>query len=391
MSTAINMDRVTAELSAMVQIPSVNPFGQADPAAPAEEAMASYVETMLASLGMETDSQGVADGRRNVWGRLKGAGDGPTVMLAAHLDTVAVGGYDDPFSGTVRDGRVYGRGSCDMKPAFAAYFEVVRMIKASGQPLEGDLIIAGVVDEEHAMTGSAHFGRHGPKVDCAIIAEPSSLAICPQHKGQICTSLRLTGRSVHSSVPHLGVNAIYHMAALVSAFEAYAAELSARTPHPMCGTPSFSVGVVRGGENVSSVPDWCELEIDRRTVPGESYDAVMAEISGIIDSVAAGLEGFACEILPPELQVPPLGTPLDAPVVTEVMAACEAVTGRPAEVLAFTGSTDAPNFGVPSVICGAGALAQCHSLNEYVELAELEAAVQIYHDAVRRLQHAQKG
>ena len=378
------------DLADMIAIPSVNPFSAPDPTAPAEAAMAAYVTRQMQDLGLKVHSEHVKDGRCNVWGRLKGIGTGPTVMLAAHLDTVGVAGYTAPFTARIEDGKIYGRGACDMKPAFAAYFDVIRRIKQLGQPLAGDVIIAGVVDEEHGMIGSAHFGNHGPKVDYAIVGEPSELAVCPSHKGQVCMSIRTKGLSVHSSVPDQGINAIFHMSMVLDGLRQLASDLSLRPADPMCGRPSLSVGVISGGSNVSSVPDWCEIAVDRRLVPGETYETVLAEYRAILDPLTAQVPSFHYEFLTPELVVPPFATPEASPVVTAITKACAMVTGRAPSIAAFTGSTDAPNFKCDAVICGAGALAQCHSLNEYVDIAQVEQAAEIYFQTILNLQTADR-
>lgn len=385
MTKQINKQRLIEDLAAMVRIPSVNGFGAHDPDKPDEEAMAVHLERELQNLGLEVESQMVSHGRRNVWGTLKGSGDGPTVMLAGHLDTVGVEGYDAPFDPKVEDGLIYGRGACDMKASFATYFEVVRHLRESGETLSGDLIVAGVVDEEYAMTGSRHFGENGPKVDYAIVGEPSNLALCPVHKGQLCFGLRTHGVSVHSSVPEKGVNAIFHMTAVLNALQDYAEDLKMRPAHPLCGTPTLCVGVINGGEMVSSVPNWCEIEIDRRTIPGESHEEVMREIETLVEGVAKTIPDFKYEFLSPSLDVEPLGTELSSAVMVAAKEAYEAVLEKPAEIRSFSGSTDAPNFKCPSVICGAGSLAQCHSLNEYVSIEEMKDAVAIYLHMVRSL------
>lgn len=377
---------IVADLAAMVAIPSVNTFG-ITPDAPIEGKMADYYEARLRDLGLEVESQVVADGRRNVWGRLRGSGHGPTVLLAGHMDTVGVDGYDQPFRPRVEAGRVYGRGACDMKAGLACYLEVVRQIKNQNLVLTGDLIIAGVVDEEHAMIGSAAFGHSGPPVDCAIVAEPTSLDISLAHKGQICLALRAKGVSAHSSQPQLGQNAVYHMAGLVGSLRSYAERLQSTT-QSICGPATFSVGVIRGGQNASSVPDWCEVEIDRRTIPGETRETIMEELAAIIDAQMQTDPQLQCDILPASLVVPPLNTPETSPVSRAMIAACEDVLGRPAEISAFPGSTDAPNFGCPAVISGPGSLEQCHSLNEYVPIEEIVSAVEIYLRALQLLQTA---
>lgn len=375
------------DLSAMVRIPSVNTFGNSDPKRPAEEEMAQFFEARMKEIGLDVSSAHVADGRRNVWGRLRGTGNGPTIMLAGHLDTVGVPGYENPFEPTIKDGRIHGRGSCDMKAGLAAYLEVARILVASDAPLNGDVIIAGVVDEEDAMIGSKDFGENGPHVDCAIVAEPSKLAISTAHRGQICLFIRTHGKSTHSSVPENGINAIYHMSAVVDALLAYANTLSTRDPDPLCGKPTFSIGAIKGGEGASSVPDFCEIEVDRRTVPGETYDSVSAELKDVLEQVAATTPDFNYEISPPSLNCPPLKTDMSSPLVLAISSAVKKISGQDAKYMTFPGSTDAPNFGCPTVICGAGDLAQCHSVNEYVPISEIKSAVDIYLETIKLMQN----
>ncbi|MFT4702244.1 MAG: acetylornithine deacetylase/succinyl-diaminopimelate desuccinylase-like protein, partial [Yoonia sp.] len=154
----VHRENLIDDLAQMIRIPSVNCFGASGVSLPPEAAMADFFERRLLELGLDVESHVVADGRRNVWGRLKGDGKGPTILLAGHLDTVDVDGYDAPFEPKIEDGKIFGRGSCDMKAGLAAYLETIRILKLTKVPLAGDIIIAGVVDEEHAMIGSRHFG-----------------------------------------------------------------------------------------------------------------------------------------------------------------------------------------------------------------------------------------
>ncbi len=372
-------------LSDMVRIPSVNPFGQVG-ATPAEGRMGVFYARRMADLGLEVESREISHRRRNVWGRLKGTGGGPTILLAGHLDTVGVSGYSNPFEPTLKNGNIHGRGSCDMKAGLAAYLEVVRVLVFTGTALRGDLIVAGVVDEEHAMLGSKDFGLHGPRVDYSIVAEPTSLAICPAHKGQICTTIRTLGTSAHSSMPERGNNAIFHMASALVELHRYAEELGTRARHPTCGRPTFSAGVIRGGQNASSVPDLCELDIDRRTVPGETLSIVMLELSEILGALGLRNPRFRYELAEPALNIPAFDTPLDSPIVASIRAAFGRVVGKHATIAPFPGSTDAPNFGCPGVVCGPGALAQCHSVNEYVAVDEIVMAVRIYLQTIAAMQ-----
>lgn len=380
----INRDQLVSDLSAMISCASVNTFGAPDDAG-AEAAMADLFECQLRALRLEIDTQEVAPGRRNVWGTLKGAGTGPTILLAGHMDTVGVDGYDEPFVPTIKDGKIYGRGSCDMKAGLAVYLEVVRHLQRSGTALGGDVIIAGVIDEEHAMAGSKHFGLNGPKVDCAIVAEPSLLSISTSHKGQFLATIRTRGLAAHSSMPDQGRNAVYHMAAVLQALQGYADDLARRAPDPDCGLPSFSVGVIRGGDNACSVPDFCEIDIDRRTIPGETSAVVLQELNAALQTAKAIVPALDYEIDTPFLDLPPLDTGADTPVVRAITSACKSVLGG-ADVVAFPGSTDAPNFQCPTVICGPGDLAQCHSLNEYVSISQIEDAVRIYVHTILEMQ-----
>lgn len=372
----IDRDQLIADLSAMIRSASVNTFGAPSDIG-AEAAMADLFEAKLRSLGLEIGSHEVISGRRNVWGTLKGIGRGPTILLAGHMDTVGVEGYADPFEPMVKDGKIYGRGSCDMKAGLAAYLEVIRHLQRTGTTLSGDVIVAGVIDEEHAMAGSRHFGLHGPKVDYAIVAEPTLLQISTAHKGQMLTTIRTKGLAAHSSMPDKGRNAIYHMGAVLGALQDYADDVQRRAPDAVCGAPSFSVGVIRGGDNACSVPDFCEIDVDRRTIPPETSADVMKELHSAMAKAATAVPDLDYEIGTPFLDLPPLDTHADALVTKAVVAACEAVTGH-VDISAFPGSTDAPNFGCPTVICGPGDLAQCHSLNEYVALDQIEDAARIY-------------
>ncbi len=381
---AVDRAQLTADLAALVQCPSVNTFGAEDPAG-AEAAMAALFARQMKDAGLSVQSHEVAPGRRNVWGLRKGAGGGPTILLAGHMDTVGVDGFDDPFSGTLDGDLIYGRGSCDMKAGLAAYLEVVRCLDRDGITLTGDLIVAGVIDEEYAMIGSQDFGKNGPHYDVAIVAEPSSLAVCPAHKGQICTTIRTRGKAAHSSMPSAGRNAIFHMTTILNHLQVYAADLAGRPADPMCGQPSFSVGVIRGGQDACTVPDQCSIDIDRRIIPGETVEQVMSELQQILDRARHDEPDLDASLDAPFMQQPPLNTPHTHPLIEAMVGAVENVRGR-ADIAAFPGSTDAPNFRCPAVICGAGELAQCHAPGEHIAVSEIEDAVRIYVETILKLQ-----
>jgi len=374
-----NRQRLSDDLVKMIGIASVNPFGAEPAIGTREQEMADYYLGQLTSLGLETGSWQVAPGRPNVWGRLKGTGGGPTIMLAGHLDTVGVEGYGEGHTARLDDGKIFGRGACDMKAALACYLETLRMMKEAEITLAGDVIIAGLSDEEDLMIGSKAWVGNGPRADFGIIGEPTNLKICPAHKGQFCVFFRTEGVATHSSGPENGVNAVEHMAQVIAHFSGLNAELQASGPrHPLCGTGRFSMNVIKGGTIASAIPDDCELEVDRRYLPGEDWESIIADYRARLDALCKTLPNMKVTVSEPSLEVAGLDVPLDHPLVKALERAVESVTGTPAEVTAFPGGTDAPNMGCPCVLCGPGHLAQAHSRNEYVEVSQMELSCEIY-------------
>jgi acetylornithine deacetylase len=372
-------------LATMVSVPSVNPFDDPASVLCRELEFANIYEAYLTDCNMETIRRDVAEGRPNVFGRIRGTGSGPCVMLAGHMDTVGVDGYDDPFDPVVKNRRVYGRGSCDMKAALAAYIEVARIIQGSKLEMSGDLLIAGVVDEEHQMLGSKDVSVNGPIPDFAIVGEPTELKVCHAHKGQLCMHIKTFGRAAHSSVPESGINAIQHMASVIQALESYSKELQSRPADPVCGHGRVNPGVIQGGTISSSVPDYCELEVDRRILAGESLESVVDEYRKILGPLEKSIPEFKYEIGEPTMNNAALNTPADSRVVSAIADAFETTQGYPAHVGDFSASTDAPHFLCPAVICGPGSIRQAHTLDEYVEIDQLTAAARIYLRTVLQL------
>ena len=373
LETGFDWDATVHDLANMIRIPSENPCDGAPRIGYREQEIGDYLAERLSELKLEVNRRDVAPGRPNVWGRLKGKGGGPTLMLAGHLDTVGTEGYDNPFDPRVEQGRVYGRGSCDMKAALAAYLEVARLLVENDIRLRGDLIIAGIADEEWKLLGSKDMGQNGPWADFGIIGEPTNLTVCPAHKGQLAFSIKTFGKAVHSSVPELGHNAIEDMAKIINTLGRYDQELLDRDPDPNCGHGRFSMNVMRGGNFVCTIPDYCELEVDRRTVPGETEASVMDEVRAILEPT-----GVDYELGDALIQAPPLSVAMDSPVVSTTINAFQSVTGQTATVQALTAATDAPNLGFPTIIFGPGTTEQAHSLCEYVEVNQLEIATRTY-------------
>ena len=369
---------LTARLKDMVAIKSENPFDEAPRPGYREKEMGEYLADHMAGLGMDVTVKDVLPGRPNVFGLLRGEAPGASLMLAGHMDTARTDGYEDAYRVEEKQGRVYGRGACDMKAGLAAYLEIARLLKESGTKLKGDLIIAGVADEEYQMHGSRDMGRNGPHADQGIIGEPTDLSVCPANKGRVSTFIRTFGRAAHSSVPEEGENAIVRMASVIQAFADYNAALLAREPHPLCGHGRFNPGVIKGGVQVNMVPDTCALEVDRRTLPGETKEQVYAEFRRRLDGLAAEDPGFRYEITEPSWLIPPNDIAIEEPVVQSLLGAYRQVCGRPTEATAFVAGSDAPHMGFPTVVCGPGSINQAHSTCEFVAVEQLVAAARMY-------------
>ena len=292
LTDAVNRDRVLGLLTEMIAIKSENPFHEAPRPGYREKEMGEFLADRLTELGLAVHTREVRPDRPNVFGRMKGVGDKPSLMLAGHMDTARTDGYEDAYQVEVKENNIFGRGACDMKAGLAAYLEVMHILKEAGIQLKGDLMIAGIMDEEFQMLGSRDIGRNGPHAARGIIGEPTDMQVCPANKGRVSTFIKTFGTAAHSSVPEKGQNAIIRMAKVISAFEDYNEFLLSQPAHYLCGHGRFNPGVIKGGVQVNMVPDTCTLEVDRRTLPGEDKDKVYQELRQRIDPFKSKRSGI---------------------------------------------------------------------------------------------------
>jgi acetylornithine deacetylase len=274
----------TGVLQQLVRINSVNP--SLDPAGAGEADIARYTASTLTELGLDVRTHEPEPGRVSVVGRLRGTGGGRTLMLNAHHDTVAVDEMVDPFSGSIRDGKCYGRGSYDMKGSLAACIGAAKALIDTGVSLPGDVLVAAVADEEFASMGTSDLiGRY--RVDGAIVTEPTSERICLAHKGFTWASVTVHGRAAHGSQFTVGIDANVRLGALLVEIGRLATELTSRPPHRLVGPPSIHASMVRGGTGMSTYAASATVQIERRTVPGETREQVAGELQQLIDRLAA--------------------------------------------------------------------------------------------------------
>jgi acetylornithine deacetylase len=289
-------------------------------------------------------------------------------MLNAHVDTVGIDGMAEPFAGAIRGGRLYGRGAYDMKGSLAACLAAAQALVDGGAALEGDLLIAAVADEEYASLGTVDLLKHY-QVDGAIVTEPTGMDICLAHKGFIWLNVETFGRAAHGSRFDLGIDANMRMGRFLAGLDQLEQELRARPGHHLVGPPSLHAALLQGGTGLSTYAAACRLQIERRTIPGETEDQVMTEIQAIIDRLTAADPTFTATTTPffvrGAFEVSP-----DATIVQTLAQAAEGVLGRKPALVGQTPWMDSAFLaaaGVETVVMGPKG-AGAHALEEWVDL-----------------------
>lgn len=298
MELQIDRDYVISQTQALVQIDSVN--SDLEKGATGEGDIGRYVAQALADMGIDPIVDPVESGRDNVYGLLRGTGDGRRLLLNAHLDTVGVTGMAEPFSGALRDGKIYGRGAYDMKASIAAMLAVMKALVDADAKLAGDIWFTTVIDEEYGSKGMEHLVAYLQKeaiqIDAAILTEPSQLRVCCAHRGFVWLEIKTQGRAAHGSRYADGIDANMHMGRMLVEIEKYAQELLQREGHPLLGPPSIHVPLIQGGTSQSVYSAFCRIELERRTLPSETVAQVVAEIQAILDRLAQADPQFSATV-----------------------------------------------------------------------------------------------
>jgi acetylornithine deacetylase len=363
------MDPALTLLRDLVAIDSVNP--SLVPGARGEGAAAQATAEYMRRLGLDVHVQEVVPGRPNVVGVLEGTSRGRSLMFCGHIDTVGVEGMQSPFDPREADGRLYGRGSQDMKGGVAAMIDAARVAAARGFRA-GRLIVAVVVDEEYASVGADALVREW-SADGAVVTEPTDLRIGVAHKGFAWLEVETRGRAAHGSRPADGRDAILRMGRVLSELESLDRQLQLRPPHPRLGVASLHASIIDGGRELSSYPDVCRLDMERRTLPGESESAPEEEVRRILERLRAEDATFESSARVAFAR-PPYEIPEDHPVPTALGGAARAC-GIRTDRVGMSFWTDAAvlgGAGTPSVLFGPGG-AGLHSPEEYVTIADVIA------------------
>ncbi|HST10349.1 MAG TPA: ArgE/DapE family deacylase, partial [Terriglobales bacterium] len=365
----------------LVAIDSVNP--SLVPGGAGEAEVAHAAAQYMRAAGLDVEVNEVVAGRPNVVGILESRSPGPTLMFCGHLDTVGVIGMTGPFDPTERDGKLYGRGTQDMKGGVAAMISAAESITKSGGLKSGRLIIAGVIDEEYKSLGAEALVKTW-RADAAVITEPTDLVIGIGHKGYQWVEVETKGRAAHGSLPKEGRDAILRMGRVLARLEALSRKLQAKPPHPILGTASLHASLIEGGRELSTYPDHCSLKMERRTIVGEPEDTALVEAEEILHSLKqedAEFEGSARMLF----GQPPYETPSDhmlSKTLESVMDRLKRKTNRSGMTF-WTDAAILGKAGIPTVVFGPGG-AGLHGLNEYVVIDEVlacrDALVELTHE-----------
>jgi acetylornithine deacetylase len=363
-----------------------------------EYRLTDYLEQLFSRFNIPNWRQTVESKRDNLIARIDGSpsleSGGALVLLEAHQDTVPIEGMTIlPFGAEVRDGRLYGRGACDIKGGMSAMLAtMVRLAEGLPKP-RPTVVMACTVNEEHGFTGATALCRLWSepsgsiiprRPDAAIVAEPTNLDVIVAHKGMVRWRCHTLGRAVHSSQPEKGENAIFRMGQVLAALERYQQNVVGKlAEHPRCGRPTLSVGTISGGLSVNTVPDRCTIEIDRRLVPGEQPQQARQHVIDFVASETSLDSNIQHEA--PFMQGTGLNDAHNETVAQRIATAVQWATARTAQIRGVSFGTDAFCYdaaGVPSVVFGPGSIDQAHTADEWVALAEVEQASEVLYRMV---------
>jgi acetylornithine deacetylase len=358
----------------LIQIDSRNPTLAPD--SPGEGACARALAAVLEDWGFSVELPEITPNRSNVVARL-GPSDAPALMLNGHLDVVGVEGMvHAPFAAEVRDNRIYGRGSADMKGGLAAMCAAA--VLGHSSRAKRQILITVVVDEEYESLGMSALLASGVRADAAIITEPTRLAICPAHRGFVWFEVSFTGRAAHGSRYDIGIDAIMHAGLFLTELDELEKKRGTGPLHRLLGRGSLHASTIRGGVGLTTYPEKCDLRIERRTLPGESPEMAMGEITDAVERVRFKRPDLDARVTFIKAQLPS-DVPGDAPIVVRLQNALES-EGMPVKVEGLSAWTDAAllnEAGIPAICFGPGDIALAHAAEEYVSVDEIERATRV--------------
>jgi acetylornithine deacetylase/succinyl-diaminopimelate desuccinylase-like protein len=352
----------------LVRIPSVNPDGDPGTTRTGEEACASYLHGLLASLGADVRLDEVLPGRPNVVARFPAPGAKPRLLFAPHTDTVSVAGMTiDPFGGEIRDGKLYARGASDAKGPMAAMLWALNECRHILPDLTHEIWFAGLVSEEAGQDGAKALAAR-EKFDFVVVGEPTGLDVVFKHKVAVTARIVATGLSAHSSCPERGENAITKLASGLLSLQEALADHFKQIEDPVLGRPTSSIGTIRGGTKFNIVPDHAEAVVDLRLLPSQWKDREAEEVFRVMRKACPGL------VIERLYGSPALDTDPAHPLVAKLSAAGGNLVGA----AWFCDAAVFSALGIPAVAVGPGSITQAHTEDEFIGVAELGKGVEFF-------------
>ncbi|RPI87123.1 MAG: M20 family peptidase [Chloroflexi bacterium] len=373
--SCIQEEKLVTLCGDLVRFKTVNPPGD-------ERPCAEYIASFLETAGFTTELVHHAENRSSLIARLKGSGEKPGLMLSGHLDVVPVGAepwLHPPFDGEVVDGVLWGRGTSDMKGGVASILAAAEAVAAGNLPLKGDLILAFTAGEEGEQLGAGVIAKRTDlaPVQAVIITEPSYNDLYIAEKGAFWLKITTHGKTAHGATPQYGRNAIMMMAPFLQALEGQKVPFEV---HPLLGGFTRSINTIKGGVLTNVVPDYCEVTIDQRTVPGQDHDAILKGVEDLIAEFSQQHEGFSAKVTVINNAIP-VASPADDPVIQRFSDFVDEITGVRPEPKGVAYYTDAvnlvPAMNAPLIICGPGKASLAHQPNEHVEVAKMVECAKI--------------
>jgi len=370
-------------IEALVKIPSYSGLKNQ------EKEIAEFIHRSLVIEGIDAELIEVEKGRYNIIGTLKGEGAGKTLLLTGHTDTVPPYDMKNPFTLKIEENKLYGRGAVDMKGPLACMIFSMIAIKRSGIKLNGDVVFAGVIDEEEGSLGTIDLIERGLKADAAIVGEPTNLDLCVAHRGLEWFEVQFQGKTVHGGKQSEGINAILKASNFIQRCEEKLIPNIMKETHDIIGTSSMNYGTIQGGTQPSTVAGECKLKIDRRWVPGVKYDQVLDDFENIISELKEQDDEFDCTFNIVKESVMKKGyiheameIDLHHPILSMVRESTGRIFNRRPDTTFFPAWTDGGLLSsyakIPTIVFGPGNLESAHSAKEHLDKNQVLSGTLIY-------------
>ncbi|MBS4536664.1 M20 family metallopeptidase [Clostridium sp. D2Q-14] len=383
LKSSISQDEVIDIIRKLVELPSYPGIKNQ------ETNVAKCIKNIFVKEGIWAEVNHVINGRFNVIAKIEGKNRGKSLLLTGHTDTVPSYGMKDPCILKECEDKLYGRGTVDMKGPLACMIAALIAIKRSNVELDGDLIFAGVIDEEEGSLGTIDLLERGLDVDAAIVGEPSNLEICVAHRGLEWIEFHFIGKTVHGGKQDEGINAILNASNFIQRIQENVYVKIYSKTHSIIGTSSMNYGTINGGTQPSTVAGNCVMKIDRRWIPGEKYEDVLKDYQDIIDDMSKEDSKFKCEMKIVDESVMKEGyvheameTDINHPIVNISKKMTKKIYNKEPKLTFFPAWSDGgllSSYGnIPTIIFAPGDLESAHSSEEFIDKSQVYPATLIY-------------